>query len=224
MMKICLALLALASSVLATELQIGQKIRLRSVNYPNHFISRLSNGRVAISDSGTGNEWIVRSGLAGTGFSLESVTGGFIRHRNYQAWVDSQSNSDLYRKDASFTVEQGAAGQGITLRSVNYSGHTLRHSGYNLYIHRSNGSDLFKKDSSFVVEPVDLQCWRWEAGYRLKSKKIGKGSLEKMMKFCGANEGKCAAISCKGQSCIAHWTLGGKKIRGQANTTHVYVC
>ena len=221
-MKLCLIILVFTSSVWATELHVGQKIRLRSVNYPNHLVSRLSSGRVAISDTGVGNQWIVRNGLAGRGISLESVTGGFIRHRNYQAWVDPQINQDLYRKDASFTVEKGAAGRGITLRSVNYPGHTLRHSGYNLWIHRSNGSHLFANDSSFIVEPVE--CWRRNAGYRLKTKKIGKGSLEKMKQFCAANEGKCAAISCKGKSCNAHWTTGGKTVKGKAYSTHVYVC
>ena len=222
-MKFCLALLILTCSALSAELHIGQKIRLRSVNYPNHFVSRLSNGRVAISDSGVGNEWIVRRGLVGTGISLESVTGGFIRHRNYQAWVDPQINQDLYRKDASFTVENGAAGRGITLRSVNYPRHTLRHSGYNLWINSSNGSELFRNDSSFIVEPV--QCWKWEAGYRLKTKKIGKGgSLEKMKWFCAGNKGKCAAISCKGKSCNAHWATGGKTQHGRFYSTYVYVC
>jgi hypothetical protein len=105
---------------------------------------------------------------------------------------------------------------------VNYPGHTLRHSGYNLWINRSNGSDLFRNDSSFFVEPVE--CWRREGGYRLKTKKIGKGSLEKMKRFCDTHEGKCAAISCKGKSCNAHWTIGAKKIKGNASSTYVYVC
>lgn len=220
-MKFCLVL-ALVSSALTAELQVGDKIRLRSVNFPTYFVSRMSNGRVAISNTGVGNEWIVRSGLIGKGYSLQAVSGGYIRHRNYQAWVDPETTQTLYRNDASFTVEQGAAGQGITLRSVNFPGHTLRHQGYNLYIHSSNGSDLFKKDSSFFVEPVE--CWRLEGGYRLKTKKIGKGSLEKMKKLCADNKGKCAAISCKGKSCNAHWTTGGRQLRGKSYSTHVYIC
>ena len=215
-------LLLIVTTAMTAELKIGQTVKLRSVNYPNHLISRLSNGRVAISDSGVGTDWIVRAGLAGTGISLESVSGGFLRHRNYQAWVDPEINQDLYRKDASYTVENGAAGKGITLRSVNYPAHTLRHSGYNLWINQSNGSDLFRKDSSFLVEPKE--CWRREAGYRLKTKKIGKGSLEKMKQFCDDNEGKCAAISCSKKSCNAHWTTGGKKLYGKSYSTHVYIC
>ena len=133
-------------------LEAGQQIKLRSVNYPNHFVSRLHGGRVAISDSGVGNVWIVRKGLAGRGFGLESANNGYIRHRNYEAWVDAaQVNQDLYRNDSSFTVEAGAAGKGISLRSVNYPEHLLRHANYVMWIHKSDGSDLYKKDASFEV-------------------------------------------------------------------------
>ena len=222
MKNLFVLLFLIVTTAMSAELKIGQTVKLRSVNYPNHLVSRLSNGRVAISDNSVGTEWIVRAGLAGTGISLESTSGGFLRHRNYQAWVDPEIDQDLYRKDASFTVEDGAAGRGITLRSVNYPAHTLRHSGYNLYINQSNGSDLFNKDSSFVVEPKE--CWRSEAGYRLKTKKIGKGSLEKMKKFCDDNEGKCAAISCSKKSCKAHSTTGGKKSSGKSFSTHIYIC
>ena len=144
-------------------IKVGQRIKLRSVNYPNHCVSRQSNGRVAISDSGVGNEWIVRSGLAGKGFSLESVShGGYIRHRNYQAWVDqAELNKDLYRNDASFTVEAGAIGKGISLRSVNYPNHLLRHAGYVMWIHESDGSDLYKNDTSFEVVVVETGKLIW---------------------------------------------------------------
>lgn len=146
--------LALISSALTAELQVGQMIKLRSVNFPTFYVSRLSDGRVAISNTGVDNEWIVTNGLAGKGYSLHSVNRGFIRHRGYEAWVDPDSTEALYRNDASFTVEAGAAGQGITLRSVNIPERTLRHQDYNLYIHPSDGSDLFKKDSSFIVERI----------------------------------------------------------------------
>ena len=104
------------------------------------------------------NEWIVREGLAGTGISLEAVGGVYIRHRNYQAWVDpAQTNQELYRKDASFTVVPGAAGKGISLRSVNYPEHMLRHAGYVMWIHKSDGSDLYKKDASFEVVADEVE-------------------------------------------------------------------
>ena len=140
----------------APTLEVGQKVRFRSVNYPNHFISRLPNGRVAISSSAADKEWIVRSGLAGKGYSLESQSGGFLRHRNYQVWVDPwpYSYADLYKKDSSFTIEEGLAGKGITFKCVNYPTYFLRHAGYNLWIHTNDGSNLFSLDSSFEVEMI----------------------------------------------------------------------
>ena len=153
-MKGFLLLIAVLLQGEALQLKVGQKVRFRSVNFPNHFISRLSNGRVAISSSAADKEWIVRSGLAGKGYSLESQSGGFLRHRNYQVWVDQRSETDLYKKDSSFTIKEGLAGKGITFNSVNYPTHSLRHAGYNLWIHNNDASNLFSLDSSFEVEMI----------------------------------------------------------------------
>ena len=209
--------------VCSMELKIGQKIKLRSVNFPGHFVSRQSNGRVAISDSGVGNVWVVRSGLAGKGISLESISGGYIRHRNFEAWVDPQTNQDLYKNDASFTVEEGAAGKGVSFRSVNFPERLLRHAGYVMWIHQSDGSDLYRKDASFEVVEVEpeepVKCWRKEDGYRLMLKKIRKGTLDKVKKFCADNKGVCSGITCKGKSCKAVVKQEGKVFH-----THLYVC
>ena len=155
------------------ELKVGQRLRFRSVNFPNHYISRLSNGRVAISSSAPDKDWIVRAGLAGKGFSLESQSGGFLRHRNYQVWVDPESSADLYKKDSSFTIEQGAAGKGISFKSVNFPSHSLRHAGYNLWIHAHDGSQLFSLDSSFeVIEVFTPQNQELKVGQRLRFRSV----------------------------------------------------
>ena len=77
------------TGTLSVKLDIGQTVKLRSVNdkYPDYFVSVKPQGadnRVVLSNSGVDNEWIVRSGLAGEGISLKSVTRtGYIRHSSW---------------------------------------------------------------------------------------------------------------------------------------------
>ena len=179
---------------------------------------------------------MVVRGLIGTFYSLKSATGGYLRHRGYQIWVDSDLDSEQDREDATFKVEQGLAGVGITLRSVNFDQHFLRHSGFprpngdkvkfNLWVSRNDRSESFKKDATFTVEHV--KCWKVETGYRLRNKKIGAGTLEMMKDFCADYQGKrkCVAISCRGHPlcCSAHWTTEARKENGAEFETHVYVC
>ena len=144
---------------LSVKLDIGQIVRLRSVSdqSSNYFVSLKSQGadkRVVISDSGVDNKWIVRSGLAGEGISLEleSITGGYIRHSDSQAWVHPLDDTDLYKKDASYTVENGLAGKGISLQSVNIAGSYLRHhAGTGIQLEEWTDSQEYKEAASFEV-------------------------------------------------------------------------
>ena len=171
-MQKILLLLTIVLTGTAQQLKVGQRLRFRSVNYPDYYISRLNNGRVAISNSATDKDWIVRRGLAGKGFSLESQSGGFLRHRNYQVWVDPQSNADLYKKDSSFTIEHGAAGKGITFKSVNFPSFSLRHDRYSLWISHNDGSQLFALDSSFEVVQVIPPKLELKVGQRLRFRSV----------------------------------------------------
>ena len=155
MLGLCISLLLLTKT-LTIKLIVGQTIKLRSVNKDKHFVSRSAKRRVVISDSVEDNEWTVRNGLAGKGISLESVTGtGYIRHRLYNAWVHPPDNTDLYKKDTSFTEVIGLAGKGISLRSVNYPKYLLRHhDGAGMKLEQSDGTDEYNQDTSFEVVVV----------------------------------------------------------------------
>merc|ERR1719440_348410 len=65
----------------------------------------------------------------GRAYSLESVhhPGRFVRHKDFELWVEKREETDLYLKDASFTLERGLLGQGISLRSGNLPLHYMRH-------------------------------------------------------------------------------------------------
>ena len=54
--------------------------------------------------------------------------------------VDQSNN--LYKKDASFMVEDGLAGKGISLRSINFPSYRLRHySGSGIRLEEIDESD-----------------------------------------------------------------------------------
>ena len=84
--------------------------------------------------------------------TVESEPDRLLRHRNYEFWLDPNSDSsDLYFKDSSFTVRNGLNGTlgSISFESVNYPGHFLRHAGYTCQLNKVDGSELFKLDASF---------------------------------------------------------------------------
>lgn len=86
-------------------------------------------------------------------FQSSNYPNYYLRHRNYELWLDAYESSDLYNNDSSFTVRSALNGQAgfVSFESVNYPGYYIRHSNYLLYINQNDGSDLFKSDSSFKV-------------------------------------------------------------------------
>ncbi len=70
-----------------------------------------------------------------TCISFESVNfpGYFLRHRDWQIYIDRFDGSDLNRKDATFHVRQGLANPNCnSFESFNYPGHFLRHKNWEL--------------------------------------------------------------------------------------------
>ena len=164
MLGFSISLLLLAKT-LTIDLEVGQKIKLQSVNKPNHFLSRQSSSdQLIISDSGTDNVWIVKSGLIGEGntISLESASEGFIYIRiedlfaKVHFWLD-QTDKELYKKDASFTTVNGVAGEGIiSLTPYKSAGYLLRHhDGNGMKIELSDGTDEYNQETSFKVEVIE---------------------------------------------------------------------
>ena len=77
-----------------------------------------------------------------------------IRHRNSEAFIDPNDNSELFRLDSSFRVRPGLADpSAVSFESVNYPGYYLRHSNWRLILSPNDGSDLFRKDATFFARP-----------------------------------------------------------------------
>lgn len=104
--------------------------------------------------------WIVRAGLANSScVSFESANraGQYLRHANYQLWLQPNDGSALFSQDATFCPQAGNSGQGLSFQSVNYPGHYLRHYNFVIYIASNGGSNawdstnLWADDSSWIT-------------------------------------------------------------------------
>jgi hypothetical protein len=83
-------------------------------------------------------------------FTFRDEDGNYLRHFDYRLRFDEEDDSDLFRNDATFCIEQETPG-GVRLSSKNYPAHVLHRRGSELYIDKPDGSDEFTADSSFVV-------------------------------------------------------------------------
>lgn len=97
---------------------------LQSVNYPDRFV-RHNNylGHLDPVASGLDQKdasFIMVPGLGNPDyFSFESVNypGHYLRHQSYEIKLHKHDGSDLFKKDATFRLVSGLAGQGVFLSS-----------------------------------------------------------------------------------------------------------
>ena len=102
--------------------------------------------------------------------SLEAINfeGRFIRHRNFLGEL-TPIESELDRKDATFTIGGTKSGDLVTIQSTNFPLHVLRHQDFRIRLHEFNlpflpppnlgggtltpEQDLLRKDVHFFWEP-----------------------------------------------------------------------
>ncbi|MEV4168769.1 family 43 glycosylhydrolase [Nonomuraea sp. NPDC049709] len=133
-------------------------VRLMSYDTPGAAVrhwdyrARLEADVTPLADS----QFRLVAGLSGTGtVSLESANfpGYFLRHRNFEAWVQQRDGSGLFDADASFVRRSGLAGAGtVSLESANYPGYFVRHRAGQVWVERDDGSSGFRGSASFVLE------------------------------------------------------------------------
>jgi GH43 family beta-xylosidase len=74
-------------------------------------------------------------------------TGGYVRHYDYRARVDTTVNP---LADSQFRIVAGLGGSGsVSLESTNFPGYYLRHRDFAVYVERNDGSAVFRSDASF---------------------------------------------------------------------------
>ncbi|HUQ56410.1 family 43 glycosylhydrolase [Lentzea sp.] len=132
-------------------------LRLRSYNAPDRFVrhweyrARLEAAVSPLADS----QFRVVAGLAGSGtVSLESTNfpGYYLRHRNYELWVERNDGTAQFRGDAGFSQRAGlAAGSAASFESFNLPGRYVRHSNGLLYVQAVTDAQG-QADATFVLE------------------------------------------------------------------------
>ena len=145
---------------------LGKKIRLQSVNYPEHRV-RHKNFKILLEKPKGDNdelfkkdsEFMVVPGLSGEGVSFQSTNypKRFIRHVYlYMCRLDKNDGSKLFRGDASWIPRNGLADPlGISFISSNYDMFFLRHASFKLAISKTRDpTEKFKKDATFYAIPA----------------------------------------------------------------------
>ncbi|GAA3829320.1 hypothetical protein GCM10022226_57700 [Sphaerisporangium flaviroseum] len=133
-------------------------VRLMSFNTAGHAVrhweyrARLEANVSPLADS----QFRLVSGLSGSGtVSLESTNfpGYYLRHRNYEAWVERGDGTSLFNSDAGFTRRSGLSGTGtVSLESVNLPGYFLRHRAGQVWVERNDDTAAFRDSAAFILE------------------------------------------------------------------------
>ncbi len=132
-------------------------VRLRSYNNPTQYIrhweyrARIEANVSPLPDS----QFRVVTGLAGSGtVSLESTNfpGYYLRHKNFELYVEKGDGTALFNGDASFYQRAGLAdAAGLSFESYNYAGRYIRHSSSLLYVQALSGTTA-SADATFYTE------------------------------------------------------------------------
>ncbi|MFI9827562.1 family 43 glycosylhydrolase [Streptomyces sp. NPDC051913] len=131
--------------------------RFSSYNFADRFIrhweyrAKIEANVSPLADS----QFRVVTGLAGTGtVSLESANfpGYYLRHKNFEVWVEKNDGTSAFASDASFYQRSGLADSaGVSYESYNYAGRYIRHYNYLLYV-QTPATATDRGDATFYAQ------------------------------------------------------------------------
>ena len=146
---------------------LGRKIRLQSVNFPEHRVRHRDFKILLEKPKGVNDElfkkdseFMVVPGLSGEGVSFQSTNypKRYIRHIDFKCRLHENDGSKLFRADASWIPRNGLADPlGISFISSNYHKFFLRHTDFKLIISNikdAKNIELYKKDATFYAIPA----------------------------------------------------------------------
>jgi|GEM_PF-2637511 len=132
---------------------------LESVNYPGRFLRHQDQG-VRLDPVGTSSPqqtrldatFVIVNGLASPDcYSLQTRDGLFLRHRDWQLRVDTNTGDAAFRSDATFCPIDGVVAGTIALAAYNYPTHRVRHRDFTLRLDAYQDTEIFRADSSFRI-------------------------------------------------------------------------
>ncbi|KKD03131.1 family 43 glycosylhydrolase [Streptomyces sp. WM6386] len=131
--------------------------RLSSYNFADRFVrhweyrARIEANVSPLADS----QFRAVTGLAGTGtVSLESANfpGYFLRHKDFEVWVEKNDGTSAFASSASFYRRAGLADSaGVSYESYNYAGRYVRHYNYLLYV-QALSTSTDRADATFYAQ------------------------------------------------------------------------
>ena len=132
-------------------------VRLQSYSTPGRFVRHYNyRGRLDADVSPLADaQFRIVTGLGGAGtVSLESTNfpGYYLRHRNFEVWVERNDGSAGFKADASFFRRAGlASGTAVSFESQNYPGRYVRTSGGLLYVQAVSDA-TGRADATFTLD------------------------------------------------------------------------
>jgi hypothetical protein len=104
--------------------------------------------------------WIVEPGLANSAcvsFKSDNGSGDYIRHYNFELYLEPSDGTSQFAQDATFCPRAGNSGSNYSFMSYNYSYKYIRHYNYVGYVASDGGSNtwdassLWYEDSTWAV-------------------------------------------------------------------------
>ena len=108
--------------------------------------------------------WIVHPGLADSScLSFESANdpGQYLRHYNFQLYLNSNDGGSQFAQDATFCAQTGNSGQGVSFESLNYPNKYIRHFNYTAYVASDGGSNTWDAGSQWANDTSWLVASPW---------------------------------------------------------------
>ncbi|WP_328320133.1 alpha-L-arabinofuranosidase B [Kribbella sp. NBC_00382] len=156
-----------------TGLTPGSSVSLRATTacctdrYIHHTGTTVDTAVIGNGSSATekGNaSWIVRTGLGNSScvsFESKNTSGQYLRHQNYQLYLQSGDGSSLFAQDATFCPEAGRNAQGVSLRSLNFADRYVRHYNNLVYIAANGGTNAFDNSNAYADDVSWLVSSPW---------------------------------------------------------------
>ena len=108
--------------------------------------------------------WIVTAGLANSScisFQSANVSGQYLRHSNFELYLNANDGSSGFAQDATFCPTPGNSGQGYSFQSVNYPTKYIRHYNFTVYIASNGGSNAWDSTGSWAADTSWLAAAPW---------------------------------------------------------------
>jgi hypothetical protein len=108
--------------------------------------------------------WIVTAGLSNSScisFQAANASGQYLRHSNFELYLNANDGSSQFAQDATFCPVAGNSGTGYSFQSVNYSTKYIRHYNSVAYIASNGGSNAWDSATSWAQDTTWLSASPW---------------------------------------------------------------